>query len=99
VTPYFHDLNGGLKLRHEDEALDVCKGIVLGLYRAEHRSFELLEYAEDSPSELAHSGGDLPPPTPRVGIPTQVRREIHAQLGMARSLTKSCLGSIQSAGY
>jgi hypothetical protein len=25
----------------------------LGLYRAEHRGFELLEYAEDSPSELA----------------------------------------------
>jgi hypothetical protein len=25
----------------------------LGLYRAERRSFELLEYAEDSPSELA----------------------------------------------
>jgi hypothetical protein len=46
--------NGGrVKLRHEDEALEVCKGIVLGLYRAEHRGFELLEYAEDSPSELA----------------------------------------------
>lgn len=53
VTPYFHDLERRVKLRHEDEALDVCKGIVLGLYRAEHRSFELLEYAEDSPSELA----------------------------------------------
>jgi ribonuclease HepT-like protein len=47
------DLERRVKLRHEDEALDVCKGIVLGLYRAEHRSFELLEYAEDSPSELA----------------------------------------------
>ena len=53
VTPYFHDLERRVKLRHEDEALDVCKGIVLGLYRAEHRGFELLEYAEDSPSELA----------------------------------------------
>ena len=53
VTPYFHDLERRVKLRHEDEALDVSKGIVLGLYRAEHRSFELLEYAEDSPSELA----------------------------------------------
>ena len=53
VTPYFHDLERRVKLRHEDEALNVCKGIVLGLYRAEHRSFELLEYAEDSPSELA----------------------------------------------
>ena len=53
VTPYFHDLERRVKLRHEDEALEVCKGIVLGLYRAAHRSFELLEYAEDSPSELA----------------------------------------------
>jgi hypothetical protein len=25
----------------------------LGFYRAEHRGFKLLEYAEDSPSELA----------------------------------------------
>jgi hypothetical protein len=53
LKPYFHDLERRVKLRHEDEALDVCKGIVLGLHRAEHRSFELLEYAEDSPSELA----------------------------------------------
>ena len=53
VTPYFHDLERRVKLRHEDEALEVCKGIVLGLYRAEHRGFELLEYAEDSPSALA----------------------------------------------
>ena len=53
VTRYFHDLERRVKLRHEAEALEVCKGIVLGLYRAEHRGFELLEYAEDSPSELA----------------------------------------------
>lgn len=53
VTPCFHDLERRVKLRHEDEALEVCKGVVVGLYRAEHRGFELLEYAEDSPSELA----------------------------------------------
>jgi hypothetical protein len=53
VTPYFHDLERRVKLGHEDEAVEVCMGIVLGLYRAEHRGFELLEYAEDSPSELA----------------------------------------------
>jgi len=40
-------------LGHEDEATTLCKGIVLGLYRAEQRGFELLEYAEDGPSELA----------------------------------------------
>jgi hypothetical protein len=53
ATPYLHDLERRVKLRHEDQALEVCKGIVLGFYRAEHRGFELLEYAEDSPSELA----------------------------------------------
>jgi hypothetical protein len=53
VTPYFHDLERRVKLGHEDEAVEVCKGIVFGLYRADHAGFELLEYAEDSPSELA----------------------------------------------
>lgn len=53
VTPYFRDLERRVKLGHEDEAIEVCKGIVLGLYRAQHSGFELLEYAEDSPSELA----------------------------------------------
>jgi hypothetical protein len=53
ATPYLHDLERRVKLRHEDQALEVCKGIVLGFYRAEHRGFELLEYAEDSPAELA----------------------------------------------
>jgi hypothetical protein len=59
VTPYLHDLERRVKLRHEDEALEVCKGVVLGLYRAEHRGFELLEYAEDSPSELAGQTVDI----------------------------------------
>jgi hypothetical protein len=53
VAPFFHDLERRVKLRHEDEATELCKGIVLGLYRAEQRGFELLEYAEDCPSELA----------------------------------------------
>ena len=53
VRPYFHDLERRVKLGHEDEAVEVCKGIVLGLYRAERSGFELLEYAEDCPSELA----------------------------------------------
>ena len=53
TAPYFRDLERRVKLRHEDEATALCKGIVLGLYRAEQRGFELLEYAEDGPSELA----------------------------------------------
>jgi hypothetical protein len=89
ATPYFNDLERRVNLRHEDQALDVCKGIVLGFYRAEHRGFELLEYAEDSPSELASHAAEiwLAPPPP-LHIPAQLRRDVHAQLGMARSLTK-----------
>lgn len=59
VTPYFHDLERRVKLGHEDEAVEVCKGIVVGLYRTEHTGFELLEYAEDSPSELAGHAVDI----------------------------------------
>ena len=58
VTPFFH-LERRVKLRHEDEATELCKGIVLGLYRAEHRGFELLEYAEDCPSELTGHAVDI----------------------------------------
>ena len=59
VTPYFRELERRVKLRHEDEAIELCKGIVLGLYRAEQRGFELLEYAEDCPSELAGQAVDV----------------------------------------
>ena len=53
VAPYFHDLERRVKLRREAEALEVCSGIVMGLYRAEHSGLELHQYAEDAPSELA----------------------------------------------
>ena len=53
VAPYFRDLERRVQLRREDEATELCKEIVLGLYRAERHGFELLEYAEDCPSELA----------------------------------------------
>jgi hypothetical protein len=53
TATYFRDLERRVKLRHEDEATELCKGIVLGLYPAEQRGFELLEYAEEGPSELA----------------------------------------------
>lgn len=59
VTPYFRDLERRARLRHENEATELCKGIVLGLYRAEQRGFELLEYAEDSPSEFAGQAVDI----------------------------------------
>jgi hypothetical protein len=59
VAPSFYDLERRVKLRHEDEATELCRGIVLGLYRAERRGFELLEYAEDCPSELAGRAVDI----------------------------------------
>ena len=59
VAPYFHDLERRVQLRHEDEATELCKGIVVGLYRAERRGFELLEYAEDCLSELAGRAIDI----------------------------------------
>jgi repressor LexA len=59
VAPYINDLERRVKLRHEDEALQVCSGIVAGLYRAEQRGFELYEYAEDAPSELAGHAVDI----------------------------------------
>jgi hypothetical protein len=59
VTPYFDDLERRVKLRHENEAIEICQGMVLGLYRAEQHGFELREYAEDCPSELAAHAVDL----------------------------------------
>lgn len=53
IAPYLDDLTRRTRLRHEDEATELCKGIVLGLYRAERRGFELREYADDCASELA----------------------------------------------
>ena len=53
VAPYVRDLERRVKLQHEDEATELCQGIVLGLYRAEQSGFELLEYADECPSQLA----------------------------------------------
>jgi hypothetical protein len=36
LAPYFQDLERRVKLKHEDEATALSKGIVLGLYRAAH---------------------------------------------------------------
>ena len=59
VEPYIRDLERRVKLRHQDEAFQVCSGIVAGLYRAEQSGFELYEYAEDAPSQLAGHAVDI----------------------------------------
>jgi hypothetical protein len=73
VAPYFHDPERRVKLRHEDEAIELCKGIVLGLYRAEHRGFELLEYAEGLPVGTCWPRrGHLATPAPQLREPAHL---------------------------
>jgi hypothetical protein len=59
LKPYLEDLERRIQLRHEEEAFEICKGIVGGLYRAERSASELLEYAEDCPSEIAGQAVDM----------------------------------------
>jgi len=37
----------------ESEALEICKGVVLGLYRVGHGNGDLLEWAQEFPFEAA----------------------------------------------
>ncbi len=54
VEPFIEDLKRLLKLGLEKEALEVCKGLVLGLYRVEHgKGAVLVEEAPDFPAEAA----------------------------------------------
>jgi hypothetical protein len=76
VAPYIHDLERRVKVRHEDEALQGCRGIVTGLYRAAHSGFELHEYAEDAPSELAGRAVDIW--RRRLCLRAPLRRDVHA---------------------
>jgi hypothetical protein len=99
VTPYFRDLERRVKLRHEDEALDVCKGIVLGLYRAEHRSFDLLEYAEDSPSELAAARWTSAADAAASGHSRATSSRSTRPTGHGSFADQDCLDSIQSTGH
>lgn len=53
LKPHLEDLQRRLRLKREEEALEVCKGIVAGLYRAEQNKTEFMHHAEDAPSEYA----------------------------------------------
>jgi hypothetical protein len=72
VAPFVEDMNRQIELGLEPEALEICKGVVLGLYRAEHgKKGELAEWAPDFPAEAAGNAvrtwltGDLLGKTPR----------------------------------
>ena len=65
VDPFLEDMKDKLGLGLEAEAQEICKGIVLGLYRVHKRGGELLEYAPEFPEEHAgwvvdiwRAGGD-----------------------------------------
>ncbi|MBI4481328.1 MAG: hypothetical protein HY652_00420 [Acidobacteria bacterium] len=56
MEPFLDDMKRQIELGLEAEALEICKGVVLGLYRVEQgKSGELVERAPDFPAEAAAS--------------------------------------------
>ncbi len=53
VDPFVEDMKGQIRRGLGPEALEVCKGIVLGLYRVHKTRTELAEYAPEFPEEHA----------------------------------------------
>lgn len=54
VEPFVTDIRRRIDLGLESEALEICKGLVLGLYRVDQRKAgELVEWAWDFPAEAA----------------------------------------------
>lgn len=54
MDPFLADLKREMELGLEREALEICKGILLGLYRIrDTRGDEFLGWAEDFPAEAA----------------------------------------------
>jgi hypothetical protein len=54
IDPFLDDLSRRLELGFEAEALDICKGVVLGLYRLHKgEACTLVDWAPDFPSEGA----------------------------------------------
>jgi hypothetical protein len=60
VDPFFEDMKHKLKLGLEAEALEICKGIVLGLYRVrDDEGGELLRWVPEFPEESAGWAADI----------------------------------------
>lgn len=54
VEPFLDDMKRQIELGLEVEPLEICKGVLLGLYRIEHgKRGELAEWAPDFPAEAA----------------------------------------------
>lgn len=66
LEPFLQDMHRCFELGMESEALEICKGMLLGLYRLAHGPLtEVMEYAQDFPAEAAgralktwRTGGD-----------------------------------------
>ena len=59
VDPFVEDMKRHLGLGLDEEAFEICKGIVLGLYQCRSASGdELLNWAEDFPAEAAGNALD-----------------------------------------
>lgn len=60
VDPFFEDMKRKLKLGLEAEALEICKGIVLGLYRVRgDEGGELMRWTPEFPEESAGWAADI----------------------------------------
>ena len=54
VSPFIEDMKRQLELGLDAEALEMCKGVVLGLYRVRNeQGDDVLEWAPDFPAETA----------------------------------------------
>ena len=54
VEPFNEDLKRRIGLGHDEDALEVCKGIVLGLYRVrDGESDDFLQWVSDGPAKIA----------------------------------------------
>ena len=54
VAPFFEDMKRRIELALESEALEICKGLVLGLYRVrDEDGGDVLQWAQDFAAETA----------------------------------------------
>ncbi|MCH8242359.1 MAG: hypothetical protein IH897_07095 [Planctomycetes bacterium] len=54
VSPFIEDMKRQLELGLDAEALEMCKGVVLGLYRVRNeQGDDVLQWAPDFPAETA----------------------------------------------
>ena len=98
VAPFLEDMERQVELGLEAEALEICKGVVLALYRLRQATNGdgLLGWVSDFPAETAahtvhtwRTGGDTRKkvaqrgPAKAPGLPTGLRGEVRPRVGLA----------------